>query len=355
MIIHRIVTRIKIALYRPIGMFKTYLSTKRRKKMRGSQSRLFVLNVPSHGNLGDHLLSVAEQLFLKENFPNYQIVLIPSSALFFSIRLSLFDVNSSDILCITGGGFMGSMYEDEKRILSIVRKFPNNKIVFFPQTFYYESNEKGEKLMEQARTIYSHHNHLYVTVRDDASYELLTTKLMPEFKHRVFLTPDIALYAHFPQSASRSGVLWCLRNDSEKLTSNALIIQSIHKIINRISLTERNTDTYVDYPISVDNEYAEVEKKIIEISQSQLVITDRLHGMIYCIITHTPVIVLDNINHKVSHVYELWLKHIPFVKFVTDKSRLEDIVHEMLCFRNVSYDYEELKNKYRPLIDAINE
>ena len=44
--------------------------------------------------------------------------------------------------------------------------------------------------------------------------------------------------------------------------------------------------------------------KFKDFQKSELVITDRLHGMIFCYITKTPCIVMPNNNHKILMTYE---------------------------------------------------
>ena len=61
--------------------------------------------------------------------------------------------------------------------------------------------------------------------------------------------------------------------------------------------------------ISQNQILAEVRKSVIvnklkEFAGAQLVITDRLHGMVFCYLTNTPCIVFSNYNHKVLGTYE---------------------------------------------------
>lgn len=344
---------VKQILYRPIGIYHTFRKVQKRRKR--SKKRIFLLNIPSHGNLGDHLLSVIEQKFLKEHFPEKEIVLVSSADLYFSISIALMDVNEDDVLCITGGGFMGSLYAEEQRILSIVKRFPNNKIIFFPQTIYYEPNARGNSLLKKAKSVYSAHNNLYVMARDKTTYELLVSKLMPNAPHRVFLLPDMALYAHLPQNNTRNGVLWCLRRDAEVNVENVGIIDGLKKTVKSLNLNERYTDTYIFRPIPLEKELEEVQNKLSEISQAQLVITDRLHGMIYSIITDTPVIALDNLSRKVSQVYNLWLKDIAFVKVIRDVTEISAAIDSLLIQKEFHYNSTHIQKLYQPIIDAINE
>ena len=61
-----------------------------------------------------------------------------------------------------------------------------------------------------------------------------------------------------------------------------------------------------------------MNKKFKQFKGAELVITDRLHCMIFCVITGTPCVAIDNSNKKISGVYNEWLGEINWVKFATD-------------------------------------
>jgi pyruvyl transferase EpsI len=73
------------------------------------------------------------------------------------------------------------------------------------------------------------------------------------------------------------------------------------------------TDTVVPYVISYDMREYELEKKLDEFRSAKLVITDRLHGMIFAAITGTPCVALNNISKKVEGVYQ-WIKYLDYIK-----------------------------------------
>lgn len=342
-------------IYRPLGILKTYQKTCARKHTSSGKHRIFLLNIPSHGNLGDHLLSVVEQKFFKDRFSEYELVLITSADLYYSIRVALMDVHEDDVLCVTGGGFMGSMYDEEERFLTIIKRFSKNKIIFLPQTIYYENTYQGEKLIENASKYYSSHDHLYVMARDKNSYNLLINRLMPKKNNHCFIVPDMALYAHFNIQSERSGVLWCMRNDKEQNSNNKNIVKALKTELEDTNIVQYHTDTQVEYSVSVQMEDDEVNKKLIEFSKARLVITNRLHGMIYALITNTPVIAMDNLSGKIGQVYDLWLKDIHFVNFINNTIGIKDIVNDMLNKSNCVYDNSNIIKFYQPIIDAINE
>ncbi len=349
-----VLSKIKQLIYRPYALAKIRLKFRKYKCLSTDPARLYLLNIPSHGNLGDHLLSVAEREFLKDNFPHYSIVPVTSSDLYYSIKISLSSVRPNDILCVTGGGFLGSLYDEEERFFTILKMFPQNKVIVLPQTIYYEDNIKGHEALERAQPFYKSHNNLYVVARDRNTYDLLTMVLMKDHEDRVAFTPDLALYINKPFDFERDGILWCLRNDAEINVSNTSLVKELNRQVKTLGFHEVFTDTYVSYPISYELEEEEVLKKLEEFSRAKLVITDRLHGMIYSVITGTPVIAMDNISGKVGQVYKQWLESLSYVRFVSTSDHVKNIVTQMNALSGCVYDNHQIIKMYQPIIDFIN-
>ena len=345
---------IKENIYKPVGAVKTLFKAVKRRSASDKEPRLFLLNIPSHGNLGDHLISIAEQSFLKTYFPARKVVLITSADLFFSIRFALADVRNEDILCVTGGGFMGSLYAEEERFLKILSRFHDNKIVFFPQSFYYAPDNDRQTKIDRAATVYRSHNNLFVSVRDQDSYNLLQKELIPNATDRICLVPDIALFLKSSFGHARAGALLCLRDDAESLKINASLIEHIKADLSGRGLAQRATDTYVHRSVPLEKETEEVSALLERFSKAELVVTDRLHGMIAAVITGTPAIVLDNSTGKVKQAYEMWLKDIPYVKFVEETSSIKNNIDQVLSVQDCSYNNEVFKRHYLPLVNAIN-
>lgn len=60
-----------------------------------------------------------------------------------------------------------------------------------------------------------------------------------------------------------------------------------------------------DNLICFDDRKCAVQSKLEEFAKYKMIITDRLHGMIFSILSNTPCLALDNSNHKVSGVYSI--------------------------------------------------
>ena len=76
----------------------------------------------------------------------------------------------------------------------------------------------------------------------------------------------------------------------------------------------------------------EVSKQLKIISEHELVITDRLHGMIFSVITKTSCIAIKNNNYKISSSYE-WFKNLEYIKMIRDND-LNEFIKLIQYFKN---------------------
>lgn len=99
-----------------------------------------------------------------------------------------------------------------------------------------------------------------------------------------------------------------------------------------------------------------LEEKWQEFRNSELVVTDRLHGVIFAAITSTPCIVIDNYNHKVKGVYQ-WLKKFEFIKYCKD---MKEITSQINCFSEINqldiiYNEKIFDHYYNKIIKVLKE
>ena len=105
------------------------------------------------------------------------------------------------------------------------------------------------------------------------------------------------------------------------------------------------TDTFIENVYAPDDSKRKeiIQKKLAEFSQAQLIITDRLHGMILAYLSKTPCIVLSNYNYKIEGVYE-WIKEIEWVVY-TDKIEKIDSLTDELMGKTFIKDSKKLEYK----------
>ena len=81
-----------------------------------------------------------------------------------------------------------------------------------------------------------------------------------------------------------------------------------------------------------------VRKELMRFARRQVVVTDRLHGMIFSAVTGTPCVVLSSYNHKIQEYYEAFFRDSNAVFFIgEDMEKLEGAVKRALRVGSPSY------------------
>src|SRR5690606_14410296 len=166
----------------------------------------------------------------------------------------------------------------------------------------------------KAITIYGKHPKLTLIARELKSYEFYKK----HFKNKVLLLPDIVTTLDRSQpELPRKGAIICLRKDKEKKLSEQQELDLTNYVRERFSKFEY-------YDTHVGGQGLTMKRKITSLfhiwdvfKKTELVITDRLHGMIFCHITNTPALVFLNNNHKIEQSYK-WIAHNPRIKLVNN-------------------------------------
>lgn len=308
-----------------------------------------LIGSPEHGNLGDHAIALAEINFLKTNFPDLQVIEVSGSHFRKDPMGVKAKVSDKDIIFITGGGFLGDLWMiEEEMVRSIINSFPNNPIIIFPQTIFFSSTESGLQEKAASKACYEKHTNLSICLRDKNSYAFISQEFPNITNH--LLVPDMVTYFNLSYPVKqRNDVLLCMRMDKEKTVSNDQL-QSIKTVLTRHGLKYSYTSTVLEHHIGFSSRQYELEKKIDEFKRSRIVITDRLHGMLFAAITGTPCIALNNISGKVEGVLE-WIKYLKYVKFTGDASEIEELLKEILNEEKESYQYDN--TPLEPYFDMI--
>lgn len=316
---------------------------------KNGQAEFLIFNSPIHGNIGDHAIIYAEyKLLEKLNIKAFEIPTYEELYYFDYIKKHL---NKDTIISITGGGFIGSQWIIEENLVNkVIRNFKEHKIIIFPSTFYFKDDEQGKKELEKSVQTIGEAKNIHIFAREGKTYEFVKNTYT---KANVNLVPDIVLSLEnvIFDNLERNGILLCLRKDVESVFSEA----EKEKLINIISKYDKKikkTDTVVDYYIRPGNREKEIEEKLKEFASSKMVITDRLHGMIFAVITNTPCLVMGNYNHKVKGVYENWIKNkISNVIFIDYINEIEKDFEKLINSKSERYMDFDFKN----LISVLEE
>ena len=112
--------------------------------------RIFVFLSADYGNIGDLAISKAQRNFLKDNLTDYEVFPVPISKTRIWLGSIKKQVTSDDIITIIGGGNMGSLYPDIEDLRQLViRSFPCNRVVCFPQTLDWDESQSSNKVLKK--------------------------------------------------------------------------------------------------------------------------------------------------------------------------------------------------------------
>lgn len=302
-LLKKIFNRIKIILYyfNFIVRYKKY-----KKRCQENNKREFIIfNTPVHGNIGDHAIIYAEQKML-DKF-NIESIEVPTSYSRYIVNYLKKHISEDAVISITGGGFIGSQWMfEEDLVIRVISEFKNNKLIIFPQTLYYKNDENGIKELNKSKEVFGEAKDLTIFVREEKSYKFAKDTYL---KAKVELVPDIVLSLdNFEFNNERKDILFCLRSDVEKSLSDESL-SKIENVLEKLELNIYRTDTVTKKWISEKQRKNAIISKLEEFSKYKVIITDRLHGMIFATLTNTPCIVFGNYNYKVEGVYE-WIKKV---------------------------------------------
>lgn len=274
--------------------------------VKSADKRIFLIGTPEHGNLGDHAIAMGEERVLKDYFPEHKIIEIRRDYLMGESGELLSElglgnrIRKDDILFYHGGGNLGNLWVHEEKIRrNIIKKFPDNKIVIFPQSICFTDDADGHKEREISARIYNAHKDLHLMARDENSFNL-ARKIFPAIHN--YLLPDAATVMHGIMDdvdIKREGILFILRGDKEKVRDDTKI-QILQATFDKLKIPFAVTDTRSDKKVSIAEREQKVRAVLAQIRKSKLVITDRFHGVVFSFITRTPVLAFKSFDTKIS-------------------------------------------------------
>lgn len=292
--------------------------------------KCILLDVPYYQNIGDVLIWEGENTFCKKN----GIDILYTS----SYNTCIFPKVSQDVtICFNGGGNIGDLYCEHRLFLfDILRSYPQNKIIVFPQTVYYQN----KITFIEDFTLFSKLNNLYFCARDINTFKLL----YPYLQENVILVPDMAFYIDRNSLLAYSkpltkNCLYLKRNDCEaknllnpnnkevdisdwpvlanKTNCMALPNRFFIKIHNmNIPLFSSTIDRIWDFYANKIFRKSMLMEGVKFISPYKNVETERLHGCILSILLDKTIVLYDNSYGKNKSFYETWLSDLDSVKLL---------------------------------------
>lgn len=290
-----------------------------------------LVDFPNHPNVGDSAIWLGEIAILKSitgRLPSYVCTVNDFNADELNHRCP------SGVIFIHGGGNLGDIWPDHQKFRElIISKFPKHEIVQLPQSIKFRDEGK----IKQFGRIIQSHSKFTLYVRDEPSLQLAKA----EFDCPTYLTPDSA-FGMGPQQRqqSRCSVFMLLRTDSEKVgydrtpldaikdaeiddwlqdnRSLALMVRFHRRMTNIFPSLNKGANKVIWFNWLASNR---VKRGMMQLARGQIVITDRLHGHIICVLLDIPHVALDNDYGKVSNYINAWTNKYP--NTITAKSSTE--------------------------------
>ncbi|PAP94210.1 polysaccharide pyruvyl transferase family protein [Mesorhizobium wenxiniae] len=267
---------------------------------------LAILDFPDIRNCGDSAIWLGEMAYLKDRYgkrPAYVSRMRDFSA------EDLERAVPTGPIFIHGGGNFGDLWITHQDFRErVLEQFPNRRIIQFPQSIHYKSQERRER---SARIIGRHKNFVLL-VRDEESKAFAEK----HFDCEVRLCPDMAFcIGALEPEASEFPVLAMLRADLEKagdvdrsaypdipmedwITESARQVR-VAKAIGAASALLALKPAEVRLRKLDAAAHNRFRRGIRQISRGRAIVTDRLHVHICSLLIGRPHAVLDNSYGKI--------------------------------------------------------
>jgi exopolysaccharide biosynthesis predicted pyruvyltransferase EpsI len=308
--------------------------------------KIYIFGVPQHGNLGDQAIAETTKQFV-ERYSKREVIEIPMADSLSAAAEIVHEIGQDDFIAWHGGGNMGTIWSNEEEArLKTLPKFYNSAIVMLPQSIYYDN----EKALIKSRKIYNSLRNATLFTREQVSYDFAKKNFN---KIDSQLMPDMVFSLKYKSKhTERRGAITLLRKDKEKLVKKAeqnKIIKHLRDDYNKIT----ESDTVISEWFSDISKRKQVVNDLLdEIALHEVVVTDRLHGMIFAYITRTPCVVFENSNHKIRSTYETWISDCEFITIIDSAEKLKKAVRYVIANKYQSHNIP--LNLFKPLLNTLN-
>lgn len=296
-----------------------------------------LLDLPYHVNIGDLLIWQGELTFLKHEVKHRMLRYYNQYTFGFP------KLDEDVVILLHGGGNFGDVWRASQEFrLEVIRRYPNNRIIIFPQSVYYSTDELAKSDALQ----FAKHHDLTICARDKVSFEYLQRF----FTNPLLCIPDMAfcidrnLFMPYILEQTKEN-LFFKRADHEFRevtvdfiegeydtcdwpgTENlSLFIKNLFLLmilIRRIRKKGKLGDTIASFLSWFVNKIfmyivrpRYIRRGIRFISQYRNIYTTRLHGLILSHLLRKNIFIISNNNGKLENYYNSWLQDCENIKIV---------------------------------------
>ncbi len=301
----------------------------RYRRYRSVRKIIYALT-PSPGlrNVGDQAQALAIRKWFRKHFKDYLVLELNKDEVYrYASSLGKI-VGKDDLVFLHSGGNLGDkgLWSENARRL-VIQNLPENKIISLPQTIFFSDSDTGREELRRSRDIYGRHKDLVLLARDERSFSLVK-EYFPGC--RVGLAPDfvLSLGSSPPEAPRGEKILLCLRSDPESVLDD-VAKRALERFLDGTGRGWDYCDTTITRDIAPEDREKELERMLDTFSRYRLAITDRLHGIIFCVLTKTPCIALKTVDHKITASMR-WFEGLPYIFYAEDARRLPEIMTQAL-------------------------
>ena len=336
------------------------LYKKTKKKLRSvskTKDKIFYFGIPITTNLGDLAQGVCIRRWLKKHYPNKMVVEIETNSIantkFPAIKALRRAFREGDFVVFQSGYCTTdlSSYADNMH-KAVMKALPKARMLMLPQTILFLNKKKERDCSKKYNAM---KRKMLFLARDEVSFNIAKT-MFPDVNVRNY--PDIVttLIGNYEFNNDRKGVLFCCRNDGEKLYSEqelSVIRENLAKLT-QVDLADTTKKMNMDELTANAEKY--VLQEIENYSKYQVIITDRYHGTIFSIIANTPVIIIKTTDHKVitgAKWFEGDYNYNVYVANTLEEAEqiAKDLLEKNICAKHKSYFEQEYYDKLPALFE----
>ncbi len=248
------------------------------------------------------------------------------------------------VILLNGGGNFGDLWPRHQLFRErVVADFPDNPIVVMPQSMHFVDPQAAER----TRAVFRAHSRLTLLLRDRESLDEATHL----FGGIAQLVPDTAfgLTALSRLRAPTHDILWLKRGDQEDRWSASDVSRLGNATADwagdESTRLVRTHDTLVratKRPITaraarralmwVHPRLAQerLDRGVALLSSARVIVTDRLHGHILCLLLAIPHVVLDNSYGKLTRFIGAWSSSSALVRVASTPEEAYDVSRALL-------------------------
>jgi exopolysaccharide biosynthesis predicted pyruvyltransferase EpsI len=295
-------------------------------------ARCALIDYPDHSNVGDSAIWCGELAYLRSR----RAEIVYQCSIDTYRREVLAKRIGAGMVLIHGGGNFGTLYPQHQGLREqVILDFPDNTVIQLPQTVHFADGVS----LERASTVIRRHGGVVLLLRDARSLTFAndvfasTNELCPDMAFCLgglakTRTPDkrILVLGRTDHEANPQGLINAER--APTAPRDVLSVDWLSEPRSRMRTLSRKVTRLLDsknvpydaFGAALSSSWRRAaEQRVLRgvdlLCRGQVVITDRLHAHILCVLLAQPHVVMDNTYGKVRSFYEQWTHATSFCRW----------------------------------------